>query len=149
MKKFLLIAALALMGVANVAQSHGRIPVHDAPDIGMEVLCTPTVQMNAAYSPMTESCVTSCGFFSRDILDIVGTISYEQESAVRIPMLKPEDVQMPRLLCKLRLWHPPVEQACWDNHLTAAMKNPLQYTIRSVTSVPENIRASGNPEINL
>ena len=149
MKKFLFIAALALMAATIAAPSYGQTSVPEAPDIGMEILCTPAAQMESMHSPvMTEYRITACYFNNQDILDTIGTVLYTWGPVVRIPMLKPEDAPMPLPLYGMRLWRPPVMNESAKNHYsTAAMGMSLPHNIRNAVFLSESRQASGNPVI--
>lgn len=151
MKKFLFIAALALMAATIAAPSYGQTSVPEAPDIGMEILCTPVAQMDSMHSPvMTEYRFAPCGSISQDILDTAGTALCIWNPVVRMPMLKPEDAPMPLPLYGIRLWRPPVmnEYAKRPN-ITAAMEMSLTHNIRNAVFMTESRASSDNTAINL
>ena len=151
MKKFLFIAALALMAATIAAPSYGQTSVPEAPDIGMEILCTPAAQMESMHSPvMTEYRITACYFNNQDILDTIGTVLYTWGPVVRIPMLKPEDAPMPLPLYGIRLWRPPVmNESAKNPYLSASMRMTLTHNIRSAVFLPESRPPCDNPAINL
>lgn len=151
MKKFLFIAALALMAATIAAPSYGQTSVPEAPNIGMEILCTPVAQMESMYSPvMTEYRFASFISIDQDILTPAETVVYACGPVVRMPMLKPEDSSMPLPLYGMRLWRPPVMNESAKNHYsTAAMGMSLPHNIRNAVFLSESRPASDNTAINL
>lgn len=143
MKKFLLIAALALMAVIWTVPSYGQTSVPEAPDIGVEILCTPAVQMEYVLAP-------ACGTLSQDILGTTGTVLYTLGPVVRMPMLKPEDAPMPLPLFGIRLWRPPVNnESVWNPQFTAATSTARPHNIRNAVFLSESRQATDNPALNL
>lgn len=151
MKKFLFIAALALMTATIAAPSYGQTYVPEAPDIGMEILCTPVAQMESMCSPvMTEYRFAPCESISQDILDTAGTALCIWNPVVRMPMLKSENAPRPLPLYGMRLWRPPVMSESARNHkLTAAKGMTLPHNIRNAVFLSESRPASDNAAINL
>lgn len=151
MKKFLFIAALALMAATIAAPSYGQTSVPEAPDIGMEILCTPAAQMEIMCSPVMVEyhTLTPCSFFNQDILYTAGNALCTWSPVVRIPMLKPEDAPMPLPLYGMRLSRPPVMNESAKNNNTAAMGMLLPYNIRNAVFLSESRPASDNTAINL
>lgn len=103
MKRFLLIAALALMVAAAAAPSYGQTSVPETPDIGVMIPSAPAAQLDAVCCT-----VTPCNFLNQDILSPAGTGLNTWDPFVRIPMLKPEDAPKILPLYGVRLWRPPV-----------------------------------------
>lgn len=151
MKKFLYLAAFALIAATVAAPSYGQTSVPDAPDIGVEVLCTPTAQMEIMCSPVMVEyhTLTSCSSANQDIPNTAGNALCTWSPIVRMPMLNPEDAPMPLPLYGMRLWRPLVMNESAKNNNTAAMGMLLPYNIRNALFLSASRPASDNTAINL
>lgn len=152
MKRFLLIAALALMAAAAAAPSYGQTSVPDTPDIGVMIPSAPAAQLDVVYcTVMADYHITPCSSINQDILSPAGTWLNTWNPVVRIPMLKPEDAPKLPPLYGVRLWRSPVlNESVSDTPLTSLKRMSPYCVIRQRRpSFTGNRQVSDSPVLNI